>query len=76
MKLSWEKVSGSQFTLYMTISNLGFAYGAYLLGYLKENLEWETILFIIAIFPLIGIFIFKMINVKKNRKVIEQLEIN
>jgi len=76
MKLSWEKVSGSQFTLYMTLNNLGFAYGAWLLGFLKENLVWETILFIIAIFPLIGIFIFKMINIKKNRKSIEQFKIN
>jgi len=76
MKISWKKVSASQFTLYMTLNNIGFAFGAWFLGFLKGFLIWETILFIVAIISIIGLFIHKIINIKKHLKAIEQFKIN
>ena len=42
MQCCWKKVSASQFTLYMTISNLGRIFGAYLIGPVKNNFNWST----------------------------------
>ncbi len=41
MQCCWKKVSASQFTLFMTISNIGRIAGAGLIGPLTENLSWE-----------------------------------
>lgn len=72
MKLSWKKVSASQFTLYMTLNNLGFSFGAWFLGYLKESLVWATIILIIAIIPFMSLFIFRKISIKKHLITLEK----
>jgi PAT family beta-lactamase induction signal transducer AmpG len=41
MQCCWKKVSASQFTLFMTISNIGRIVGAGLIGPLTANLSWE-----------------------------------
>lgn len=71
MKLSWKKVSASQFTLYMTLNNLGMAFGSWFLGYLKESLVWETIIIAIAIIPLISLFIYRKISINKHLMTLE-----
>ena len=44
MQCCWKKVSASQFTLYMTIANLGRIALAALIGPLKANYSWEICL--------------------------------
>lgn len=41
MQCCWKKVSASQFTLFMTISNIGRIVGAALLPAVKNRLTWE-----------------------------------
>lgn len=41
MQCCWKKVSATQFTLYMTISNIGRIVGAKLIGPIKSNFNWE-----------------------------------
>jgi PAT family beta-lactamase induction signal transducer AmpG len=58
MECCWKKVSATQFTLYMTISNLGRITGAKLIGVLKLHFSWEIcILFFSALFLLVLILL-------------------
>lgn len=41
MQCCWKKISATQFTLYMTIANLGRVVGAKLIGPVKESFSWE-----------------------------------
>lgn len=49
MKFCWRKVSATQFTIYMTISNLGFSLGPVLINPVKERYGWEVTIFCFAI---------------------------
>ncbi|GAA4326413.1 muropeptide MFS transporter AmpG [Pontixanthobacter gangjinensis] len=66
MKLCWQKVSASQFTIYMTLNNLGVSFGAWLLGKLTLNYDWPVIITCIAIFPLLSFFIFRSIKLEEH----------
>ena len=66
MKISWKKISATQFTLYMTLNNLGNVFGAWVLGYLTKNYSWNYIILTLALFPFLAIFIYKMIGIKKH----------
>ena len=50
MQCCWKKVSTSQFTLFMTIANLGQMTFAALIGPIRENFNWQISLFAFAIF--------------------------
>jgi PAT family beta-lactamase induction signal transducer AmpG len=75
MKLCWQVVAATQFTLFMALSNMGRAVGSGLVGTLKEMMSWEFVLICTAISPLLTIFFIKFINFKKHRKAIENFEI-
>lgn len=75
MKLSWRKISASQFTLYMTLNNLGIALGAWAFGYLKDSLPWKQVLLIGITLPFLAIFIYRKINLIKHRKSLESFEL-
>jgi PAT family beta-lactamase induction signal transducer AmpG len=74
MKISWQKISASQFTLYMTLNNVGVALGSWLLGNLKESLGWITIILLIGLIPFIAFFFFHKINIHKHLVSIEKFE--
>ena len=58
MECCWKKISATQFTLYMTISNLGRITGAKLVGWVKLHFSWEiSILFFSALFLLVLILL-------------------
>lgn len=76
MQCCWKKVSASQFTLYMTIGNLGRLVGAKLIGPLKEQLGWEYTIFSFAIMIAITWFVFQFININKHVARIIELESN
>ncbi len=50
MQLCWKRISATQFTLYMAISNLGLSAGAALLGPLKSLMAWEYVVLAFAAF--------------------------
>jgi PAT family beta-lactamase induction signal transducer AmpG len=50
MQFCWKKISATQFTLYMAISNLGYATGPALIGPLRNWVSWQTT---ILVFPLL-----------------------
>ncbi|UKM66341.1 MFS transporter [Flavobacteriaceae bacterium GSB9] len=76
MKISWQKISATQFTLYMTLNNLGVAAGSWLFGELHKNLTWSPIIFCMAAFPVLAFFVFKTINIKKHLMRLEHLKVN
>lgn len=71
MKLCWNTVAATQFTLFMALSNMGRAYGSRLVGTFKEIMSWDYLLLITAIMPFLAIFILQFIHFKKHRMRIE-----
>ena len=71
MQLCWSTVAATQFTLFMALSNMGRAWGAGLLGPLKENMGWEQLFLWIAILPLIMLIFIQFINFIKHKKQID-----
>ena len=71
MQLCWSTVAATQFTLFMALSNMGRAWGAGLLGPLKENMSWDQIFLWIAILPLIMLIFIQFINFIKHKKHID-----
>ncbi|GAA4306515.1 MFS transporter [Aestuariibaculum suncheonense] len=73
MKISWHKISASQFTLYMTCNNLGIIIGPWLFGLIQNELGWNQVFFCGAAIPFIAFFIYKTINIKKHLNTIKTL---
>ncbi len=71
MKLCWQTVAATQFTLFMAFSNMGRAFGSGLVGTLSEIMSWEYVLLCTALSPLLTIFFIKLINFKKHRNAID-----
>ena len=66
MELCWCRVSATQFTLYMAISNMGRALGASLLGPLKEWLPWEYVILTVGAFALGSLGFVMILRMKKH----------
>ncbi|MBK7377008.1 MAG: MFS transporter [Chitinophagaceae bacterium] len=65
MQCCWKKVSASQFTLYMTIGNLGRIAFAALLGPIKANFSWEITLFSFAVMIAVALLLLRFLNINK-----------
>ena len=76
MQLCWKRVAATQFTLFMTIHNIGYALGARSLGSLKSMLEWQFVLFVIAIIAAVIIAITWFIKLDAHVIKVEELEKN
>jgi PAT family beta-lactamase induction signal transducer AmpG len=74
MQCCWKKVSASQFTLYMTISNLGRIAGAALIGPIKKQFSWEFTLFAFAIMIGFAWLISAFIQINDHVKQVAELE--
>lgn len=74
MQLCWKRISVTQFTLYMAISNLGLAAGAALLGPLKDLFNWEYVILCYIVFAGIMLAAIRFINFEKHQKRVEDLE--
>jgi PAT family beta-lactamase induction signal transducer AmpG len=74
MELCWCRVSATQFTLYMAISNMGRALGASLLGPLKERLPWEYVIGTVGLFALVSLFFTMILRMKKHLDKLDCLE--
>ena len=75
MQCCWKKVSASQFTLYMTISNLGRIFGAYLIGPIKNTFSWEYTLFGFAIMMALALGVIRLIRIQKHVERVNNLEV-
>lgn len=65
MELCWKRISATQFTLYMAISNLGRATGAGFLGEIKTFFTtWEFVISIYAIAAVIMLIFISKVNTK------------
>ena len=73
MKLCWDMVSASQFTIYMTLNNIGISFGAWFFGKLTEYYDWPIIFGFIVIFPFLGLFVFRRVRLEKHLKKIALL---
>ena len=68
MQCCWKKVSASQFTLYMTISNVGRIALAALIGPIRANFSWEITLFAFAIMIALAWLLLQFLNINKQVK--------
>jgi len=68
MQLCSKQVAATQFTLYMTISNLGMSSGSYLMGHLEQLMEWRYLFLINIVFMLVSLFLFRFIDFEKHKK--------
>jgi MFS transporter, PAT family, beta-lactamase induction signal transducer AmpG len=75
MNLCWKRISATQFTLYMAISNLGLAAGAWLLGPLTSIMSWEYLLVAVAVFPLCMLLLTRFIQFENHTKRVDLLEV-
>jgi len=75
MQLCWKRVSVTQFTLYMAISNLGLAAGAALMGQLKGFLDWQFVILSYIIFAGVMVLLIRFINFEKHQRRVDELEI-
>jgi MFS transporter, PAT family, beta-lactamase induction signal transducer AmpG len=75
MNLCWKRISATQFTLYMTISNLGLAAGARLLGPLTSHMSWELVLATAAVFPLVMLVLTSFIHFESHTKRVDLLDV-
>lgn len=77
MELCWKRISATQFTLYMAISNLGRATGAGFLGEIKDYfVSWDYVILTYAISAIIMLTLLFGMNTKKHLFKISLLEDN
>ena len=74
MQCCWKKVSASQFTLYMTISNLGRIALAALIGPIRANFSWEITLFAFTIMIALAWLLLQFLNINKQVEGVQKLE--
>lgn len=76
MQLCWKRISVTQFTLYMAISNLGLSAGAAIMGQLRELFEWEYVILAYTFFAFIMLVLIRFINFEKHQKRVDEFELN
>ncbi len=74
MQCCWKKVSASQFTLYMTISNIGRIAFAALIPPIKDYFSWEITLLAFASFVVLAWILLQFLNIAHQVKNVEHLE--
>lgn len=75
MQLCWKTVAATQFTLYMTLSNMGRAAGSAMVGVLKDSYTWEIVFVFTALMPLIMGVMAQFINFKKHKIKVDYFKI-
>jgi MFS transporter, PAT family, beta-lactamase induction signal transducer AmpG len=74
MQCCWKKISASQFTLYMTIANIGRIAFAALIGPIKSNFNWQITLFAFAIMTALALLLLQFLNINKQVERVVHLE--
>jgi len=74
MQLCWKRISATQFTLYMAISNVGLSVGAAILGPLKESLNWEFVILSAVLFYTVALILIRYIHFDSHLARVNKLE--
>lgn len=74
MQCCWKKVSASQFTLYMTLSNLGRMVFIALIGPIKANFSWQFTIFSCAVIFGIALLLLQFLNIERQVESVAALE--
>jgi len=74
MQLCWKRISATQFTLYMAVSNVGLSVGAAILGPLKEQLSWEYVILCAIVFYSIMLVLIRYIHFDNHLARVNKLE--
>jgi PAT family beta-lactamase induction signal transducer AmpG len=74
MKLCSKRIAATQFTLYMAITNLGYAIGAGIIGPMKELFNWEYVIMAYIPFVLIMLIMIRFIDFDKHQRRLNELE--
>lgn len=75
MQCCWRKVSASQFTLYMTIANLGQMSFAALINPISSTFNWQISLLFFAFFLVLAGFILYFLDIEKQIELVAELEL-
>ena len=74
MQCCWKKVSASQFTLYMTIGNLGRIALAALIGPVTSNFNWQVALMAFAVMIVLAWLLLQFLNINRHVERVVTLE--
>ena len=74
MQCCWKKVSATQFTLYMTISNIGRIVSAKLIGPITGNFSWEYTFLSFSMMIAMAWILIRFMHVNDQVKRVAQLE--
>lgn len=74
MTCCWKKISATQFTLYMTIGNLGRVVGAKLIGPVKAHFSWDYTMLVFATLIAAAWLIMQVFNINTQKNKISALE--
>jgi len=70
----WKRVSATQFTLYMTVGNLGRSAGSGAVGYVKEAFSWHYTFLVILLALGLLIALVGFLRISRQRTALERLE--
>ena len=76
MELCWKKISASQFTLYMAISNFGWVTGSAIIGTVREQFSWQYSILAFAFLAAIALVPLQFMNTKKHMEHLEKIDAN
>ena len=74
MQCCSKNISASQFTIFMTMGAMGSIAGAFLVGPIKENFNWNTTFIFFEIFIGLAWIVLQFINIEKHVAKIAELE--
>ncbi|RYY08735.1 MAG: MFS transporter, partial [Chitinophagaceae bacterium] len=74
MQCCWKKISATQFTLYMTISNIGRIVGAKLIGPMTSSFNWEYTFLSFSIFIAVAWILIRFMHISHQVKRVAELE--
>ena len=74
MKFCWKKVSATQFTVYMAITNFGFAAGPKLIAPIREAYGWELTILAFAVIVCVVLLMLQFMRTKVYTHQLEEIE--
>jgi PAT family beta-lactamase induction signal transducer AmpG len=76
MQLCWRRVSASQFTLYMAVSNLGLSVGAWIFGVLATHFEYPKVIFAFVVFAGLALGLVRFVRLENHGKALNALNVS
>ncbi|MBS1744155.1 MAG: MFS transporter [Bacteroidetes bacterium] len=74
MQCCWKKISATQFTLYMTIANLGRITGAKLIGPVKQVFSWQYSILFLALAAAISFLLLQFVQLNNHIQRVEEID--